>query len=80
MGFHITHVYGLTEVYGPAVVCDWHDEWNGLPPAEQARLKSRQGVRYPVLEGLMVADPQTLAAGAGRRPAPWARCSSAATS
>jgi 3-(methylthio)propionyl---CoA ligase len=61
MGFHITHVYGLTEVYGPAVVCDWHDEWNALPPAEQARLKSRQGVRYPVIEGLMVADPQTLA-------------------
>jgi fatty-acyl-CoA synthase len=61
MGFHITHVYGLTEVYGPAVVCDWHEEWNGLPPAEQARLKSRQGVRYPVIEGLMVADPQTLA-------------------
>jgi fatty-acyl-CoA synthase len=61
MGFHITHVYGLTEVYGPAVVCDWHAEWNGLPAAEQARLKSRQGVRYPVIEGLMVADPQTLA-------------------
>jgi len=61
MGFHITHVYGLTEVYGPAVVCDWHDEWNGLPLEEQARLKSRQGVRYPVLDGLMVADPQTLA-------------------
>ena len=61
MGFHITHVYGLTEVYGPAVVCAWHDEWDGLPPGEQARLKARQGVRYPVLEGLMVADPQTLA-------------------
>jgi fatty-acyl-CoA synthase len=60
MGFHITHVYGLTEVYGPAVVCDWHDEWNGLPIGEQARLKSRQGVRYPVLDGLMVADPKTL--------------------
>jgi fatty-acyl-CoA synthase len=60
MGFHITHVYGLTEVYGPAVVCDWHDEWNGLPLEEQARLKSRQGVRYPVLDGLMVADPKTL--------------------
>ncbi len=60
IGFRITHVYGLTEVYGPAVVCDWHDEWNELPPAEQARLKARQGVRYPVLEGLMVADPQTL--------------------
>ena len=64
MGFHITHVYGLTEVYGPAVVCAWHDEWDALPPAEQARLKARQGVRYPVLEGLMVADPQTLAPGA----------------
>jgi fatty-acyl-CoA synthase len=60
MGFHITHVYGLTEVYGPAVVCDWHDEWNGLPIGEQARLKSRQGVRYPVLDGLMVADHKTL--------------------
>jgi fatty-acyl-CoA synthase len=60
MGFRITHVYGLTEVYGPAVVCDWHVEWDGLPIDEQARLKSRQGVRYPVLEGLMVADPHTL--------------------
>src|SRR6185437_4502654 len=51
MGFHITHVYGLTEVYGPAVVCDWHEEWNHLPAAEQARLKSRQGVRYTVMKG-----------------------------
>lgn len=42
-GFHITHVYGLTEVYGPAVVCDWHADWNALPPEERARLKSRQG-------------------------------------
>jgi fatty-acyl-CoA synthase len=60
MGFHITHVYGLTEVYGPAVVCEWHDEWDQLPMDEQATLKARQGVRYPVLEGLMVADPDTL--------------------
>ncbi|MGE0726222.1 MAG: acyl-CoA synthetase [Alphaproteobacteria bacterium] len=60
-GFHITHVYGLTEVYGPAVVCAWHDEWDREPVAERARLKSRQGVRYPVLEGLMVADPVTMA-------------------
>jgi len=60
-GFHVTHVYGLTEVYGPATVCDWKDEWNGLPNAEQAALKSRQGNRYPVLEGLMVADPRTRA-------------------
>ncbi len=62
IGFHITHVYGLTEVYGPAVVCEWHDEWDALPGEEQARLKARQGVRYPVLEGLMVADPNTLEA------------------
>ncbi len=61
MGFRVAHVYGLTECYGPAVVCAWDEGWNGLELEEQARLKSRQGVRYPVLEGLMVADPQTLA-------------------
>jgi fatty-acyl-CoA synthase len=60
MGFHITHVYGLTESYGPAVVCEWRDEWNRLASEDQAVLKARQGVAYPVLEGLMVADPQTL--------------------
>jgi len=61
LGFHITHVYGLTEVYGPAVVCAWHDEWDAQPAAERARLKARQGVTYPVLEGLTVADPVSLA-------------------
>jgi fatty-acyl-CoA synthase len=61
LGFRITHVYGLTEVYGPAVVCAWHDEWDERPAAERARLKARQGVTYPVLEGLMVADPASLA-------------------
>jgi len=61
LGFAITHVYGLTEVYGPAVVCAWHDEWDALSAEERAALKSRQGVNYPVLEGLMVADPRTLA-------------------
>jgi fatty-acyl-CoA synthase len=60
LGFHINHVYGLTEVYGPAVVCAWHDEWDELPAAERARLKARQGVTYPVLEDLTVADPATL--------------------
>ncbi len=60
LGFDITHVYGLTEVYGPAVVCAWHEEWNKLPADEQAAIKARQGVRYPVLEGLMVADAKTL--------------------
>jgi len=61
LGFRITHVYGLTEVYGPSVICAWHDEWDALTSDERARLKARQGVRYPVLEGLMVADPVTLA-------------------
>jgi fatty-acyl-CoA synthase len=61
LGFQITHVYGLTEVYGPAVVCAWHDEWDALPAAERARLKARQGVTYPVLDDLMVADPSSLA-------------------
>jgi fatty-acyl-CoA synthase len=61
LGFRITHVYGLTEVYGPAVVCAWHEEWDELPAAERARLKARQGVPYPVLDDLIVADPETLA-------------------
>ncbi|MGH8437705.1 MAG: acyl-CoA synthetase [Pseudomonas sp.] len=60
MGIKVTHVYGLTEVYGPVTVCAWHAEWDEQPLAERARIKSRQGVRYPTLEGLMVADPQTL--------------------
>ena len=61
LGFRIAHVYGLTEVYGPAVICAWHDEWDALPADERTRLKSRQGVAYPVLEGLMVAEPDSLA-------------------
>ncbi len=59
-GFRVTHVYGLTEVYGPAVVCDWKPEWNGLSSDEQAKIKARQGVTYPVLDEMMVADPETL--------------------
>ncbi len=59
-GFEVTHVYGLTEVYGPAVVCAWHGEWDSLPIDAQADLKARQGVRYEVQEGLMVADPESL--------------------
>jgi fatty-acyl-CoA synthase len=60
LGIHITHVYGLTEVYGPAVICAWHDEWDELSAPERARLKARQGVTYPVLDGLTVADSESL--------------------
>ncbi|MEM7498272.1 MAG: AMP-binding protein [Pseudomonadota bacterium] len=60
-GFEVTHVYGLTEVYGPAVVNEWQGEWDALPGPEQARLKARQGVRYAALEALSVRDPETLA-------------------
>ena len=59
-GFNVTHVYGLTETYGPASVNDWHGEWDALPLSEQAAKKSRQGVAYPVLEALDVLDPQTM--------------------
>ena len=59
-GFNVTHLYGLTEVYGPAVVNDWHAEWDDLPGPEQASLKARQGVRYHALEGLDVFDPATM--------------------
>jgi fatty-acyl-CoA synthase len=60
-GFNVTHLYGLTETYGPAVVNDWHRSWDALPAAEQASKKARQGVRYLPLEGLDVRDPETLA-------------------
>ena len=60
MGFHITHVYGLTETYGPAVTCAWKAEWDALPASRQAAVKARQGVAYTVLEGVMIADPETL--------------------
>jgi fatty-acyl-CoA synthase len=59
-GFNVTHVYGLTEVYGPASVNDWHREWNALSDTEQAEKKARQGVRYPVLEALDVLNPVTM--------------------
>ncbi len=59
-GFNVTHVYGLTEVYGPSVVNEWKSEWDALENAEQAKLKARQGVRYTALEGLTVMDPGTM--------------------
>ncbi len=60
LNFNVTHSYGLTEVYGPAVVCSWHEDWDQLSISEQAGLKARQGVRYPMLEKLIVANPETL--------------------
>jgi fatty-acyl-CoA synthase len=59
-GFQVHHVYGLTETYGPAVVNAWHSEWDAEPAEERARIKARQGVRYPVLEALAVKDPETM--------------------
>jgi fatty-acyl-CoA synthase len=59
-GFDVTHVYGLTETYGPSVVNDWQDEWNALPADQQAAKKARQGVRYACLEALSVRDPLTM--------------------
>ncbi|QFG36327.1 fatty-acyl-CoA synthase [Paracoccus pantotrophus] len=59
-GFGVTHLYGLTETYGPAVVNEWNPGWNGLPPAEQAARKARQGVRYLSLDELAVMDPETM--------------------
>jgi len=60
LGFDITHVYGLTEVYGPATVCAKHEEWNKLDIGERTRLNARQGVRYLMEEGLSVMDPETM--------------------
>ncbi|HWI83411.1 acyl-CoA synthetase [Ramlibacter sp.] len=65
LGFDLTHVYGLTEVYGPATVCPKHDAWNDVDIGERARLNARQGVRYHLQQGARVVDPQTMA------PVPW---------
>ena len=59
-GFRVIHVYGLTECYGPGLICAWHDQWDSRPVEERARLNARQGVNYVTLEGFMVADPETL--------------------
>ena len=60
MGFELTHVYGLTEVYGPATVCAKHEQWDALDIGERTRLNGRQGVRYLMEEGLAVMDPETM--------------------
>jgi fatty-acyl-CoA synthase len=60
MGFRVQHIYGLTEVLGPSTLCEWQEAWAALPPAEQAAKQARQGVRYHVVDGQMVADARTL--------------------
>lgn len=65
LGFDLTHVYGLTETYGPATVCAQHEAWNALNIGERARLNARQGVRYHLQRDVRVMDPETL------QPVPW---------
>ena len=60
MGIELTHVYGLTEVYGPAAICVKHEEWNDLDVGERARLNARQGVRVILQEGMTVMNPETM--------------------
>ncbi len=60
IGFDVTHVYGLTEVYGPAAVCAKQDEWESLDAAAQAERNGRQGVRYTLQDGMTVMDPATM--------------------
>ena len=60
MGFRCTHLYGLTETYGPAAFCAWQDPWDTMTPKDKAAKIARQGVRYPTLYDLRVADPGTL--------------------
>ncbi len=60
IGFHVTHLYGLTETYGPSVVNEWDKAWDKLEAKDRARIKARQGVKYHTLEGLSVRDPETL--------------------
>ena len=59
-GFDMTHVYGLTETYGPAVICSWKPQWSELPPDDQANTKARQGVPYHALEDLQIMNPETM--------------------
>jgi fatty-acyl-CoA synthase len=61
LGIDMTHLYGLTECYGPCSVCAWQEEWDALDAGQQAALQARQGVGYPTLEALDVIDPETMA-------------------
>ena len=60
MGFRITHLYGLTESFGPSTLCAWQPEWDALGLEARAAVMARQGVGYPTLEDVMVADPETM--------------------
>jgi fatty-acyl-CoA synthase len=60
MGFDVTHVYGLTETYGHISLCAWQDEWNELSVEEQSKLRSRQGVKFPMMDGLAIMNPETM--------------------
>ena len=60
MGFDVTHVYGLTETYGHISLCAWQDEWNELSVEEQSKLRSRQGVKFPMMDGLAILNPETM--------------------
>ena len=60
MGFRVTHLYGLTETYGPATVCAWQSDWDELDPAGKTAMMARQGVAYPTMEAIMVADSTTM--------------------
>jgi fatty-acyl-CoA synthase len=60
MGFDLTHVYGLTETYGPAAVCVQHDDWQAKPIGDRAALNARQGVRYHLQQAMSVLDPETM--------------------
>ena len=62
MGLKVNHVYGLTETYGHVSICAWQEEWNELSAEEQAQLKSRQGVNFPMMESLAVLNPETMQA------------------
>jgi len=59
-GFNVTHVYGLTETYGPSVVNEWTSDWEHLDKTARAAKKARQGVRYHALDSLSVMDPETM--------------------
>ena len=65
IGIQLTHVYGLTEVYGPASVCSKQEEWAAMPIGQRAERNGRQGVRTPLQEAMVVLDPETM------RPVPW---------